>query len=77
MKITGHHIVGFLVLVGLAIYFLTKTKVTGTVTADESGAVIRPGSISYDAMSTPMRQNFGPQNTPIDDTSFGTELQKS
>jgi hypothetical protein len=79
MKLTGSHVVGLLILVGLGIYFFSKQKVSGVVTADYEGAIISP-TIGYDgaAATTPAREGFTSANTPIGDSvSFGTELQKS
>jgi len=48
MKIKTWHVVIFILLIGLGIYVFSKQDVHGTVTADESDAVItRRGTISY------------------------------
>lgn len=79
MKLTGSHVVGLLILVGLGIYFFSKQKVTGTVTADYEGAIVSP-TIGYDGAEaiTVRRAGFPASVEPIGDSvSFGTELQKS
>lgn len=43
------HVIGAIFVVGLIIYFFSKRKVSATVTADESNAVVTSatGSVSY------------------------------
>jgi len=45
----SHHVIAGILIVGLLIYLYSKRKVSGTVIAQESGAVITSstGSVSY------------------------------